>query len=282
MSREAKIFVGPAGWSYQDWKTTVFAGLKGKIDALEFISSHFSSIEINSTFYRIPSGSNVKSWIKRVPQDGSFLFTVKLYRGFSHDPASLGSDDRTAMINVCEKLHEAGLLGAVLTQFPYRFHNTQENRKYLADLRAAFSELPMVVEFRHKSWLHQAVQSFLKELNLGFCNIDQPQVSFSIPLTSIVTTPIGYLRCHGRNSEHWFGKESSRDLRYFYRYRPDELKEIAQVAKKIAQETERTFVIFNNHYMGNEIFDAVQFVKIMGLGEKQWPQWWIIESEKSV
>ncbi|MGC8720602.1 MAG: DUF72 domain-containing protein, partial [Thermodesulforhabdaceae bacterium] len=266
MSQQGRILIGPAGWSYQDWKTTVFAGIKSKIDALEFISSYFDTVEINSTFYRIPSISTVKSWTRRVRQDGSFLFTLKLYRGFTHDPAIIAKNDRASMNRVCETLQAAGLLGAVLAQFPYRFHNTQENRKYLADLRSDFPDLPMVVEFRHRSWLHRAVQSFLRDLSLGFCNIDQPEVSYSIPLTSIVTTSIGYVRCHGRNVENWFGKESTRDSRYFYRYRPEELGEIASVARKIAQETERTFVIFNNHYKGNEIFDAVSFAKIMGLG----------------
>lgn len=273
-----KIFVGPAGWSYPDWKETVFAGIKGRVDALEFISSYFDTIEINSTFYRIPSDHAVRSWIRRVRNDGSFLFTVKLYRGFTHDPSDLTDDDHYSMMKVLNTIQTANLLGAVLVQFPYRFHNTRENRKYLIGLRNKFPELPLVVEFRHRSWLGNAVEVFLKELNLGFCNIDQPQVSFSLPLTSIATTSIGYLRCHGRNKETWFGEKSTRDSRYFYRYRLEELFEISEIARAVAAKTEKTFVIFNNHFKGNEVFDAMEFSNMMKPGEKSWPSWWKIVS----
>jgi len=280
---QGRIFVGPAGWSYADWRDTVFAGVKGRVDALKFMSSYFDTIEINSTFYRIPSRSTVESWTKRVRHAavrGSFLFTVKLYRGFTHDPTIVTQNDYDAMMEVFGVLQDNNLLGAVLAQFPYRFHNTHDNRKYLAELRSRFPDLPLVVEFRHRSWLHRAVELFLKELDLGFCNIDQPQVSFSIPLTDIVTTSIGYLRCHGRNVENWFGEKSNRDSRYFYRYSYDELREIADKAQSIATRADRTFVIFNNHFKGNEVFDAMEFASMVGLGDRDWPGWWLSASKQ--
>ncbi|MCX7823163.1 MAG: DUF72 domain-containing protein [Syntrophobacterales bacterium] len=280
MEEKGKIFVGPAGWSYPDWKDTVFSGTRGKVDALEFMSTYFDTIEINSTFYRVFPEGTVRAWTKRVRNDGSFLFTVKLYRGFTHDPSILTNSDRSLMVKVLEILQETGLLGAALAQFPYRFHNTKENRKYLVNLRATLpSEIPLFVEFRHRSWLHRAVEAFMRELGIGFCNIDQPQVSFSLPLTSIVTIPLGYLRCHGRNTETWFGEKSSRDSRYFYRYRREELSEIAKTALAIASRTERTFVVFNNHFKGNEVFDAMDFSEMLNTKRKHWPSWWKAISE---
>lgn len=281
MTQGGKIFVGPAGWSYPDWRETVFGGIDIKVDALEFISRYFDTIEINSTFYRIPSERTVRSWTERVRKDGSFLFTVKLYRGFTHDPSILISNDHLSIMKLFEIFQKANLLGAVLAQFPYRFHNTKDNRKYIADLKIRFPEIPLVVELRHRSWLHHAVEVFMKELGVGFCNIDQPQVSFSIPLTSVLTTSIGYVRCHGRNVKTWFGEQSTRDSRYFYRYRSDELEEIAGVVKTIAGEAQRVFVIFNNHFRGNEIFDAMDFVAMLNIGKSSWPSWWKTMSEIS-
>jgi uncharacterized protein YecE (DUF72 family) len=276
-----RVFIGPAGWSYADWRNTVFSGIGGRVDALKFISSYFDAIEINSTFYRIPSRSTVESWTKRVRREGSFLFSVKLYRGFTHDPTITTYKDHHSMMEVVEVLRDKALLGAVLAQFPYRFHNTRDNRKYIAELRAKFPDIPLVVEFRHRSWLHRAVETFLRELNLGFCNIDQPQVSFSLPLTDIVTTSVGYLRCHGRNKNTWFGEKSNRDSRYFYRYRYEELRELVDTAQSIASKAEKTFVIFNNHFKGNEVFDAMEFADMLGLGNKPWPEWWLSASKLS-
>ncbi|HDL89900.1 MAG TPA: DUF72 domain-containing protein [Thermodesulforhabdus norvegica] len=279
-TNEKSVFVGFAGWSYPDWKGIVFPDKgAGKMGPLEFISSFFDVVEVNSTFYRIPGARHVQNWIQRTLHNPRFQFTVKLYRGFSHESGGYGRKEIVSFGQVLELFQQRGKLGALLVQFPYRFHQNYENRKHLIRLRQIFSEWPMVVEFRHRSWLNRAVLDFLKELNVGFCNIDQPRVSYSMPLTAIATTSTGYLRCHGRNESHWFGADTNRDLRYHYRYPFPELTEIKETVEKISGSCEKVFVIFNNHFKGNEVFDAARLLTLMGCGKK-WPSRWNIMPER--
>ena len=71
-------------------------------------------------------------------------------------------------------LLSAGRLGVLLAQFPYSFHNTEENRAYLVKLTEVFGAFPLAVEVRHRSWQQRAVREFLSKIGVDFCNIDQP------------------------------------------------------------------------------------------------------------
>jgi uncharacterized protein YecE (DUF72 family) len=88
----------------------------------------------------------------------------------------------------------------VLRQFPYRAHHTPEHRASLRRLADAFWEYPLVLEIRHRSWDRPYADDFLHKLWMGFCEIDQPQISYSIGLTRVVTSPVCYPRLHGRNA----------------------------------------------------------------------------------
>lgn len=271
-----QIYVGPAGWSYPDWKNTVFpSNISQNFDPIRFLSKYFDIVEINTTFYRIPPVKNIINWIKRVEDRYRFLFTVKAYRGFSHEPGSLTRDDISAFNACIAQLEQKGRLGAVLVQFPYRFHQNFENRKYIIKIRQDLTQWPLIFEFRHRSWFHPAILEFLRELNIGFCAIDQPAVSASVPLVAKTTSSIGYVRCHGRNREHWFDPEGNRDMRYNYHYKKEELEEIANIAMTMISSIERLFVVFNNHFKGNEVFDAAHFTELIK-GKRLWPKWWQI------
>ncbi|SFM43812.1 DUF72 domain-containing protein [Thermodesulforhabdus norvegica] len=278
--KSANILVGPAGWSYPDWKGIVYpARTSRNFDPLVFISQYFNTIEINVTFYRIPPTGTVLQWCDKVRDRSGFMFTVKAYRGFSHEPEILSRDDIKAFNALLDHLNREEVLGAVLVQFPYRFHQNFENRKHLIKIKDHLSSWPLVAEFRHRSWLNPAVLNFLSELNMGFCAVDQPEVSASLPLMPVTTSSIGYLRCHGRNRENWFGPDSDRDRRYNYRYSKKELLQIAEVARQMSIRTERLFVIFNNHFQGNEIFDAAYLSELMGIS-RPWPSWWCVNRDE--
>jgi uncharacterized protein YecE (DUF72 family) len=187
-----------------------------------------------------------KTWAQRVAEPSDFRFTAKLWQGFTHEGMARGQDE-TAFRQAMAPLEEAGKLGALLRQFPYRFHHTPENRAY-----------PLVLEIRHRSWDRPQVYDFLRELGIGVCNIDQPQVSYSIGLTRVVTSPIGYLRLHGRNAAAWFAEDSRRDRRYDYRYTDEELDELIDVAQVIAQWARDTYLITNNHFRGQAALNALE------------------------
>jgi uncharacterized protein YecE (DUF72 family) len=259
------IRVGPAGWSYQDWEGIVYPPKKGsKFDPLVYLSEFFDTIELNNTFYRPPTPAMSKSWVRRVQSNSRFKFTAKIYRNFTHARESLTEADEGTFKNGLTSLMEAGRLGALLFQFPYSFHNTDENRAYIRELADRFKEYPLVLEIRHASWDRASAYRFLREIQIGFCNIDQPQVSYSIGPTKTVTSKIGYLRLHGRNEKDWFREDAGRDARYDYLYNEFELFEISERIRQISKEAEEVYVITNNHYRGEAVCNALELRAKLG------------------
>jgi uncharacterized protein YecE (DUF72 family) len=252
------IRIGTAGWSYPDWEGRVYPSPKPRgFDPLAYLAHYFEAIEINSTFYRIPAATLTRSWAARVAAYPNFRFTAKLWQGFTHEGRASASDE-AAFKRAMLPLQEAEKLGAVLMQFPYRFHHTAENRARLRQLARALGDFPLVVELRHRSWDSPSAYHFLRELGVGFCNIDQPQVSYSLGLTHVVTGAVGYLRLHGRNAAMWFAEEADRDARYDYRYTAAELDELAAVVERLSQQAGDTYVIANNHFRGQAALNALE------------------------
>ena len=260
------IRIGPAGWSYQDWEGIVYPPPKkgAKFDPLVYLSDFFDTIELNNTFYRPPALSMTKSWAKRVQSNPRFKFTAKLYRNFTHAREALTEADEGAFKNGLAPLVEAGRLGALLLQFPYSFHNNDENLAYVKDVADRFKEYPLVLEIRHASWDRASAYRFLREIGMGFCNVDQPQVSYSIGPTKKVTGKIGYLRLHGRNVKEWFREDAGRDARYDYLYNEFELFEISERIRQIGKEAEEDYVITNNHYHGKAVCNALELKAKLG------------------
>jgi uncharacterized protein YecE (DUF72 family) len=259
------IRVGLAGWSYEDWEGVIYPPKKGsKFDPLVYLADFFDTIELNNTFYRPPSSQMGKSWAKRVESNPRFKFTAKLYRNFTHEREALTEADENSFKSGLQPLIESGRLGALLLQFPYSFHNNDENRSNLKDLVDKFKEYPLVLEVRHASWDRGSAYEFLRENQIGFCNIDQPQVSYSIGATKKVTSPIGYLRLHGRNVKEWFREGAGRDARYDYLYNEFEIFELTERVRQIAKEAGETYVITNNHYRGKAVCNALELKAKLG------------------
>ena len=259
------IRVGPAGWSYKDWEGIVYPLKKGsKFDALVYLTDFFDTIELNNTFYRPPTPQMSKSWAKRIQSNPRFKFTAKLWRNFTHERESLTEADVGVFKSGLEPLMESGRLGTLLLQFPYSFHYHEENRDYVKELAGRFKDYPLVLEIRHASWDRASAFQFLRELQVGFCNIDQPQVSYSIGATKKVTSRVGYLRLHGRNVKEWFHEAAGRDARYDYLYNEFELFELTERIRQIAQEAEETYVITNNHYHGKAVCNALEIKAKLG------------------
>ena len=253
-----RILVGPAGWSYKDWEGQVYPKPKPRgFDPLRYLTRYFDAIEINSTLYRIPTAKTTQQWVDRVSEQADFRFTSKLWQGFTHEDTA-GTQDETAFRRALDPLHEAGRLGAVLLQFPYRFHDTPDNRQRVRHLAEVFQAYPLVLEVRHRSWDRRDVYAFLQDLRMGFCNIDQPQVSYSIGLTDRVTSPVGYLRLHGRNAAAWFAEDSDAAERYNYRYASEELQALREITEALSQQARETYLITNNHFRGQAVFNALE------------------------
>jgi len=264
-----KYFVGTAGWSYQDWEGIVYPAVKGRgFHPLSYLASLIDLVEINSTFYRPASVSLVYSWLIRVQTYPDFLFTVKLLQVFTHQRENISTKEADDFKRGLAPLAASQRLAAILIQFPWSFINSPENREYLEKLFRLFSEFPLALEVRHSSWDRPEFYNFLKEKRVAFCNIDQPIFHHSIKPSAIVTDPdFSYVRLHGRNYKDWFREDAGRDDRYNYLYSKDELEDWVGRIKKLAEGSNRVFIITNNHYRGQALANALQ-LKNMLTGEK--------------
>jgi uncharacterized protein YecE (DUF72 family) len=265
-SLSGKVLVGIAGWSYPDWKGLVFPR-ETNFNRLNYLSQFFDTLEVNTSFYSIPSRVLVQRWLVSVSPNPEFLFTVKLYKQFTHGeevekgrPCIVPSVAE-AFKAAFEPLLQAHRLGALLLQFPYRFHDEPGNRAYLRELFGVFREFPLALEVRHRSFNVEDFYAFLAKEEVAFANIDQPTVSSSMPPTQVVTLPqLAYLRFHGRNATAWFAAEAGRDQRYDYDYAVEEFESYFGMIKRFMRHEGKLYVIFNNHYRASEVKNALEFL----------------------
>jgi uncharacterized protein YecE (DUF72 family) len=162
-----------------------------------------------------------------------------------------------------DPLVEAGRLGALLLQFPWSFKNEEKNRAYLFELQRRFREYPLVLEVRHASWNQPAVLDMLADLGIGLCNIDQPLFAKSIKPASHATSPVGYIRLHGRNYQNWFTENQQTGDRYNYLYSLDELEPWVERAKIVSDRAEDTYVVTNNHFLGKAVVNAFELTSLL-------------------
>jgi uncharacterized protein YecE (DUF72 family) len=203
------IRIGTAGWQYKDWAGIVYPKPKPRgFDELSFLAGHFDMVEINTSFYGPPRRAVAKTWIDRVAASPRFRFTAKLWKGFTHERNATAKDVKL-FTDGMEPLLASERLGAVLVQFPWSYRNEPANRSYLKQLRGRFSEYPLVVEVRHRSWIEPDVLGELAELDIGICNIDQPLFKRSVKPAAATTSTVGYVRLHGRNYQQWFSKKAN-------------------------------------------------------------------------
>jgi len=255
------ILIGPAGWSYADWRGRVFPeGAGTKFDTLALVAKYFDTVEINSSFYYPPKPETARSWLVRTAHNPNFIFTAKLHKVFTHKRDKLTEKDEGVFREGIDPLREAGKLGAVLIQFPWSFKNERDERVYLTKLVGRFRDYPLVVELRHESWNNPRILQTLEDLGVGLCDIDQPIFPNSIKPSAEVTSSIGYVRLHGRNYQQWFRKEGNVLERYDYLYSRDELEPWLDRIKEVAQKAKQTFVITNNHARGQSLVNAFEIL----------------------
>jgi uncharacterized protein YecE (DUF72 family) len=270
----ASILIGPAGWSYADWAGYVYPTPRPKgFHEATYLAQFFDTIEINTSFYQPLNPEHARQWLDRVAANPRFVFTAKLWQKFTHDP-SPSAEDELAVRAGFDVLHRAGKLGAVLLQFPFAFHRTAETTKYLTSLLERFADYPLAVEVRHATWNDPEVFALLREHRAAFCNIDQPVIGRSLEPSEETTSPIGYVRLHGRRYDTWFSDnpEIPSHERYNYLYSTEELKPWTQRIRKVAEGTTKTFVITNNHYLGKGVVNALELISMLKGAKVQVPE----------
>ncbi|MDD8012382.1 MAG: DUF72 domain-containing protein [Acidobacteriota bacterium] len=257
------LFFGPAGWSYADWRGTVYPEpLPRGFNHLAFLAGQFDFVEVNTSFYRVPGLKLTQGWVDKTAAFPGFAFWIKLHQSFTHERRldKIMLDDFRACL---QPLAAAGKLAGLLAQFPYSFKYDAANLDYLRKLAGNFSSWPLAVEFRHQGWLEDEVLAFFRENALVWTNIDQPQISQSLPLTALATArDTAYLRLHGRNADAWFSGQG-RDARYDYSYSSAELGRLAEVVARLREQAKKVFVSGNNHYKGSAVKNLLQLKEIL-------------------
>jgi uncharacterized protein YecE (DUF72 family) len=260
-----RVLVGPAGWSYADWNGVVYPPHRPRgFHEAQYLAGFFDTIEINTSFYQPLRPSLAAQWLDRVAANPRFLFTAKLWQKFTHEGGTTVEDVKTVRAGY-DPLQSSGRLGAVLLQFPFSFHHTPENLARLQQILDSFHDYPLVVEVRHSSWTRKDFYEFLHERGVGFCNIDQPVIGRSVTPSGFATSPVGYIRLHGRRYDTWFTDDPTTppEERYNYLYSESELEPWAERVRHVAEHTRTTFVVTNNHFRGKAIVNALQLIHLL-------------------
>jgi len=278
----SEIRVGTSGWNYPTgagtWNGVFYPARRPRgFDELAYYAEHFDTVEVNSTFYRMPEPPMTSSWIKRTPS--SFLFAIKLYQKFTHPDMylardgvrdwDLSRDDFDLFRAGVGPLAESGRLGAILAQFPPSFKDTDESRGYLDWLLGGLAAYPVAVELRHRSWSDESARTLalLKEHRAAWTLIDEPKFESSIRqalnAAPVAVAPIAYVRLHGRNAAAWWDHAEAED-RYNYLYSEDELAPFSQAARDAARREQRVLMFLNNHFSAKSVANAAILKRDLG------------------
>jgi uncharacterized protein YecE (DUF72 family) len=257
---------GTAGWDYRDWWGTVYPVPRPRgFEPLGYLAEFFDVVEINSSFYRPPAASSAVSWAKRVAHNPRFTFTAKLWRRFTHErDRSWGTQEVEQVTAGLAPLMERDALGCLLVQFPWSFKRQPATEEWLDDILRAFSAFPVSVEVRHASWNSAEFYGALAERGVGVVNIDQPLFGKSIAPGERVTSGVGYVRLHGRNYQNWFRDDAEPHERYDYLYSAAELGGWLDRIHGIAAHARETYVVTNNHYLGQAASNAAMLRALYG------------------
>jgi uncharacterized protein YecE (DUF72 family) len=255
------IYVGTCGFSYDDWRGTLYPADLKKGSFLEHYSSEFNVLELNTTYYRLPEATFIENLGRRTPP--GFKFFIKAFRGITHE---IGPDTPAQLERFLAAIKPLGVerkLGGILIQFPYSYHLNARNSKYLNWLLDAIPEIPTVVEFRNRKWFEEEIFSMLREKGVGFCSVDEPRLKGLLPPIAIVTSDrIGYVRFHGRNAGKWWEHDDPSE-RYDYLYSKEELSDWREKILDMASRARNIFVMFNNHRGGKAVINARQMRSLL-------------------
>jgi uncharacterized protein YecE (DUF72 family) len=274
----AEIRIGTCSWADDALSKHWYPpGVKAG-DRLAYYAEHFDTVEVDSTYYRLPEEAMVQRWAERTPED--FVMHVKAFGLMTRHPVKLESlppdlrdeaqtDDRGRVdrpsrefrgkvfrrfLDALEPLRAAGKLGGVLFQFPSYVVYKDRSLDYLRWAHEQVVGDEMLVEFRHESWLDEEHRdetlSFLEELGATHVIVDAPRIEGAknlVPTVLALTSPTAYIRFHGRNASTWNKRGGGAAERFDYLYSDDELREWIGPLRELSEQAEQAYVFFNNN-----------------------------------
>ncbi|MBD0291638.1 MAG: DUF72 domain-containing protein, partial [Thermoleophilia bacterium] len=230
----ATVRVGTCSWADESLSRWWYPGsVRTAEERLRYYAERFDTVELDSTYYRLPDEDMVRKWVERTP--AHFLFHVKAFAVMTRHPAKVeqlppelreaASPDERGRVErptrelrseIFARFHsalapfrEAGKLGGILMQFPSYVVYKQSSLDYLRWARDELRGDEMLVEFRHRSWLddenRERTLGFLEELGASYVVVDAPKTNARnlVPTVLALTSPTLYVRFHGRNAATW-------------------------------------------------------------------------------
>jgi uncharacterized protein YecE (DUF72 family) len=290
------IYYGTSSWTDKTLlasKRFYPASAKSAEDRLRYYAEQFPLVEVDSTYYALPSEKNAALWIERTPKH--FVFNIKAFGLLTHHsvapralPAALreraGEEKKRLyrkdfspdalelvddmFVSALRPLDSAGRLGAVLFQFPRWFVRSRPNIDYLRELAERFP-YRIAVEFRGPTWMEDdradRTLSLLSDLGLAYVVVDEPQrFKTSIPPVVACTSPeLALIRFHGRNEETWEKPGLTAAERFRYLYSEAELGRWVEPARELAGQAKQLHILMNNCYEDYGVRNAAEIADLL-------------------
>jgi uncharacterized protein YecE (DUF72 family) len=232
-----RVLVGTSGYAYKEWKGSFYPADLAATGMLPHYATRFDTVEINNTFYRMPTAKSVAGWAAAVPD--SFTFVLKASQKITHYARLQGADDAVRYFSGTA-LQLGGKLGAVLFQLPPGFK--QDLDRLRAFLPLLDQEVRCAFEFRHPSWFSPATYAVLRERNVGLCVADT--ADGTTPLEA--TADFGYLRLRDEG------------------YEDDDLRRWTATVRELGANWTHAFVFFKHEESGRGPALAARFRTLLG------------------
>jgi uncharacterized protein YecE (DUF72 family) len=254
---ESRLRVGCSGWAYRDWVGPFYPPRTPASDFLRIYSAVFDTVEVDSSFYRVPSPGMVESWRRTTPDD--FVFAAKLPRRVTHELKLRDvEEDLNQFYSSISLLGPK--LGALVVQLPPSFRYEVGIEALEAFLPLLRDDMKHVVEFRHRSWFRDDVYALLERYNVSLAWAETRYLRTPAQLTGDVL----YLRMVGDRELERF-REIQRD-------RTDEMRRWLQRIRGAGNQVSTAFVFFNNHYAGFGPGSVNEFRRLAGLAAREFPK----------
>jgi uncharacterized protein YecE (DUF72 family) len=281
------VRIGTSGYSYKDWVGPYYPEGTPPREYLSRYALDFDITELNFSYYRMPEPGMLARLVEKTPE--GFRFVLKAHRSMTHEPGPRWRDDVRRFADAAAVIAGVGRAGGVLLQFPYSFHYTRENRRYLAALTSSLAEymaeaapgdgasagaaagdtggsIPpqpaLFVEYRNTEWQRESVYEEMRHRNLALVMTDMPRLRGLPAPDPVITSDRAYLRFHGRNAEAWW--EGDNRSRYDYLYSDAELGEWVGPIRSVADQVDELIVMFNNHANAQAVVNAKALIRLLG------------------
>ena len=251
-------WIGTSGFSYDDWVGEIYPKHLPKKQWFDYYCKMFNALELNMSYYRLPSKKVIMSFLNRAPKP--FFLSVKAHQSITHGRQMELVGAFNDLMNL---IGDHGMHSVLLLQFPNAFKYQKGNFEFLRELCLSIN-CKKALEFRDCSWNNEEVLKWVRENNMLQVSVDEPPLKGLIPPTLIEHNGM-YIRFHGRNAAKWWRHEKAYE-RYDYLYSEGELMEWV---KKIRIVPEKPSVFFfNNHYKGQSVKNAFMFSELLEKNDK--------------